>query len=658
MALQSLLLNPADHPTLVSLTHSWPPGCYSLAALADAVAARLRRLQHQHPQPQPPNLTIAPGAATAATASGAGVADAGAGGGPGSDSLWQLLAWLYEQQGRPDLALSIHLRLKSPSVFSFVNHHGLQANLLGRAPDLFSVDEKAALALLTSHVDALPPANVVPSLQEAMRSAPSPAAAEVWRRRLFTYLQALFAADSSVGADYHDLQVSLTAEYQPSKLMDLLVSSQYYSLEAALAICEARGLVSEQVFVLGRMGNADQALRLIIDRLGDIPRAIDFVVGQRDDELWGRLIDWALGSSETTGALLDCIGGYVDPLLLVRRIPRGMRVERLRDRLRAIIADYRTQTSLREGCNAILRSDCRHLLSKLYDGTRRALPYLYVMRPEGGTDGGRWYRCDVVHGGKLQPVSTAEVPEEALFGYGGYRPMAPLGPAAKSGFPVSSSPPSAAVAAAATAPAANSLHSDLYRPRGSSSNGGVVLGRGSAINLSTSVSSAPLVAAAERTALTRGSSLPVLDGSSVAAAPATENLPWWAQSGGLDGGGGATRGSAGPMATDLWIGFNLTSGRARLTSGEETPQPSLGGGRRAGLYGGRQGPGQAPAAPGVTPNSAGSDRRSAVAGGSPVSPWGGSSSPAVGPALGAGTPGTGPGSWALGSLWQHVTTRM
>ncbi|GIL59328.1 hypothetical protein Vafri_14226 [Volvox africanus] len=658
MALQSLLLNPADHPTLVSLVHTWPPGCYSLAALADAVAARLRRLQHQYPQPQPPNTAVAHGAATATAASGTTVTDGGVG--VGSDSLWQLLAWLYEQQGRPDLALSIHLRLKSPTVFSFVNHHGLQANLLGRAPDLFSVDEKAALALLTSHVDALPPANVVPSLQEAMRCAPSPAAAEVWRRRLFAYLQALFAADSSVGADYHDLQVSLTAEYQPSKLMDMLVSSQYYSLEAALAICEARGLVSEQVFVLGRMGNADQALRLIIDRLGDIPRAIDFVVGQRDDELWGRLIDWALGSSETTGALLDCIGGYVDPLLLVRRIPRGMRVERLRDRLRAIIADYRTQTSLREGCNAILRSDCRHLLSKLYDGTRRALPFLYVMRPDGCADGGRWYRCDVVHGGKLQAVSAAEVPEEALFGFGSYRPMGQLGAAAKSGSPVSSPSPLAAATAAATAPVTNSLHSDLYRPRGSSGGGGgTVLGRGSATNLSSSVPSAPMMAAAERIVLTRGSSLPVLDRSGAAVAPATENFPWWAQSGGLDVGGGVTRGSSGLAATtDLWVGFNLPSGRTRLTSGEETSQHHpVGGGRRTGLYG-RPGPGQTAVVPGGTPNGvASTERRSAAVSGAPMSSVGlGPSSPALGPGLGGALSGTGPGSRALGSLWQHVAT--
>ena len=61
------------------------------------------------------------------------------------------------------------------------------------------------------------------------------------------------------------------------------------------------------------------------------------------------------------GSLLDHIGGYVDPLRLVRQIPCGLAIPRLRDRLVHIIADFRTQTSLREGCNAILHHDCLHL---------------------------------------------------------------------------------------------------------------------------------------------------------------------------------------------------------------------------------------------------------------------------------------------------------
>lgn len=43
------------------------------------------------------------------------------------------------------------------------------------------------------------------------------------------------------------VQVQLTADYAPSTLLDLLSSSQTVPLEAALAICEARGLVPEQV---------------------------------------------------------------------------------------------------------------------------------------------------------------------------------------------------------------------------------------------------------------------------------------------------------------------------------------------------------------------------------------------------------------------------
>lgn len=67
-------------------------------------------------------------------------------------------------------------------------------------------------------------------------------------------------------------QVELTADYDRARLMGFLVASQAYGLEAAAQLCEARGLVPEQVFVLGRMGNAREALGLIISRLADIPQ--------------------------------------------------------------------------------------------------------------------------------------------------------------------------------------------------------------------------------------------------------------------------------------------------------------------------------------------------------------------------------------------------
>lgn len=44
----------------------------------------------------------------------------------------------------------------------------------------------------------------------------------------------------------------------------------------AYEICVRKGLVKEQAFILGRMGNAKQALGVIINELGDIKEVISF----------------------------------------------------------------------------------------------------------------------------------------------------------------------------------------------------------------------------------------------------------------------------------------------------------------------------------------------------------------------------------------------
>ncbi len=76
---------------------------------------------------------------------------------------------------------------------------------------------------------------------------------------------------SMYSTELSHVQVELYAEYNPQRLMPFLMTSQAYSLEAALQQCEARDLVREQVFLLGRMGNSVRALDLIIQQLADIP---------------------------------------------------------------------------------------------------------------------------------------------------------------------------------------------------------------------------------------------------------------------------------------------------------------------------------------------------------------------------------------------------
>ncbi|BDA42740.1 Vacuolar protein sorting-associated protein 41 homolog [Coccomyxa sp. Obi] len=377
MVLHSFLLSPADHPRLLDALLKWPPDLYSVPSLTQSIINRAR--------------------------------------GPGGDSkaLLQAAAHLYQLQGRFDLALAILLRLQQPDVFDFVTAHSLLPLLKpSHVAALVRIDEVRAIRLLVDHHEEVTAATIVPALQAAEQEARSTGNEEeagLWRKRIFYYLDWLFQKDANAGADFAGVQVELYADYDRGRLMAFLVSSQAYALEAAAELCEARGLVREQVFVLGRMGNSRQALQLIIARLADIPQAIEFVQMQRDDELWELLISLAIGSADLTGALLDHIGGYVDPLRLVQKIPVGLEIPRLRDRLVHIIADFRTQTSLREGCNTILHHDCLSLAQRLYLEVRHAVRQLHVREAGSGGSPDAWYMAE--GGGlKRKPVDASSLP--------------------------------------------------------------------------------------------------------------------------------------------------------------------------------------------------------------------------------------------------------
>uniref|UniRef100_A0A803M7X3 Cytochrome P450 n=1 Tax=Chenopodium quinoa TaxID=63459 RepID=A0A803M7X3_CHEQI len=73
------------------------------------------------------------------------------------------------------------------------------------------------------------------------------------------------------------------------------------------------------------------------------------------------------------GLLLEHTVGNLDPLHIVNVVPYGLEIPRLRNRLVKIITDYRTETSLRHGCNDILKADIVNLLVKYYKEARHAV---------------------------------------------------------------------------------------------------------------------------------------------------------------------------------------------------------------------------------------------------------------------------------------------
>ncbi|ORX43267.1 vacuolar protein sorting-associated protein 41 [Piromyces finnis] len=190
---------------------------------------------------------------------------------------------------------------------------------------------------------------------------------------LHIYLDALLKKDFHEGYDYHKLQIELYAEYDYPRLLSFLRTSNYYSLENAYKICEARDLVPEMVYLLGQMGNNKEALNLIISRLGDVQRAIEFAQQQNDPDLWEDLINYSMDKPKFIVGLLENVSSYIDPIKLIRRIPEQMEIPGLKNTLIKVMQDFGVQMSLREGCEKILISDTIELFEQLYNAQRRGM---------------------------------------------------------------------------------------------------------------------------------------------------------------------------------------------------------------------------------------------------------------------------------------------
>ncbi|XP_050281871.1 vacuolar protein sorting-associated protein 41 homolog isoform X1 [Quercus robur] len=329
VALVALATNSSFHKELLSTVKSWPHVIYSALPVISAI----------EPQLNTSSMT---------------------------DALKEALAELCVIDGQYEKAFSIYADLMKPVVFDFIEKHNLQDAIQEKVVQLMTIDCKHAVPLLIQNKDVITPSDVVSQLLNSSNKCDN-------RYFLHLYLHSLFEVNPHSGKDFHDMQVELYADYDPKMLLTFLRSSQHYTLGKAYETCIRRDLLREQVFILGRMGNSRQALAVIINKLGDIEEAVEFVTMQHDDDLWEELIKQCLNKPEMVGVLLEHTVGNLDPLYIVNMVPNGLEIPRLRDRLVKIITDYRTETSLRHGCNDILKADCVNLLVKYYKEARHGI---------------------------------------------------------------------------------------------------------------------------------------------------------------------------------------------------------------------------------------------------------------------------------------------
>ena len=179
----------------------------------------------------------------------------------------------------------------------------------------------------------------------------------------------------SLVSDFADDALLEFAEYDRGLLMTFLKTSQSYTLQTASTICEQRNYVPELVYLLSKEGRTTQALRLIIDQLGDVSQAIAFAKEQNDKGLWEDLLGYSMNKPRFIRGLLEEVGTAIDPVTLVRRIPAGLEIEDLKQGLSRMIKEYEIQHSISSGVAQVLRGEVAASIAVRSAGQRKGIRF-------------------------------------------------------------------------------------------------------------------------------------------------------------------------------------------------------------------------------------------------------------------------------------------
>ncbi len=302
----------ADVPSCVELLDTWPPALFDASAVKDSITKALAG-----PPPCPPST-------------------------PRYLSLNLALAKCNALCGHVDLAVAILLKLQRAEVFPLLEATRSFSIVSSRVAELVVIDEPRALQFIATIPEAIPPSAVMPQLGSN-------------RALMCNYLHEVFVRDARVAASFHNMQIELYADHNPLLLLPFLRKSSEYSPDIAFKLCKARDFIPEQVFLLGRLGNVSEALLLLLRRMRDVKAAVEFCLEQQDTQLWDTLITSCFDDAALIPSLLDCIGVHPQPLRVVSRIPLGVEIAGLKEKVSLLPPLSRPVTNAPAGCEHCAR---------------------------------------------------------------------------------------------------------------------------------------------------------------------------------------------------------------------------------------------------------------------------------------------------------------
>lgn len=142
----------------------------------------------------------------------------------------------------------------------------------------------------------------------------------------------------------------------------------------------------ELIYLYAKTGEVKKALYLIIDRLKNVHKAIDFAKEQDDPELWENLLDYSMDKPSFIRGLLEQAGTAINPITLVRRIPEGLEIPGLREGLTHMMKEHDIQHSISSGVAKVLRSEVGNAQKELRAGQRKGIKFEIVVQARDHVD--------------------------------------------------------------------------------------------------------------------------------------------------------------------------------------------------------------------------------------------------------------------------------
>jgi vacuolar protein sorting-associated protein 41 len=139
--------------------------------------------------------------------------------------------------------------------------------------------------------------------------------------------------------------------------------------------CEVFNYYDELVYLYSKTGQMKRALFLIIDRLRNVHKAIEFAMEQDDADLWEDLLTYSMDKPSFIRGLLEHAGTAFDPINLVRRIPEGLEIPGLREGLTHMMKEQEIGYSISHGAAKVLSSEVAKAQKELRTRQRKAVKF-------------------------------------------------------------------------------------------------------------------------------------------------------------------------------------------------------------------------------------------------------------------------------------------